>query len=546
MAKVVTLILLQRKPLKMSKTGIFNKITIAIVAVVISGSFFPGALAEETAGLEVAADVAGAGQSGCKTFGAFNIFVNSGASLTLSLEDAITSAISQNVALQIERIKPEVARTVIAKERARFDTAISAEVSAGERDSRNLTQQKTLNKSIVNYTGAVVGIEKLSPSGTRSGIELSVDRSRSASTDSLFSTRLGLSLQHPLRRGAGREVNLVSLRQAEIAHEWSEYELKVFLLDFIAQVEHQYWQYYLGLKQLEIVRESQDLARQQLDETRKRIEAGSIAESEEAAAEAEVALRTEDLINAESEAVSRAISLLRSVNPDSASFWQVRPELSDEPVLTRSERQSLTEHIEIALELRPELKQARLQLASDELQVIASRNGLLPRLDFFMNLGKTGYATSFSGSNPRLGQDGAYDISAGLTYDIVRDRRAARAEVARSRASVTMRRDAMLNLEQLIKEDVIKAYIEVERTLQQMTATAATSQKQLEKLRVEEVKFNVGKTTAFQVAQAQRDLTAARIAEVRAAVGYTSAIIDLLRADGSLLVRNGIISTEKN
>ena len=66
-----------------------------------------------------------------------------------------------------------------------------------------------------------------------------------------------------------------------------------------------------------------------------------------------------------------------------------------------------------------------------------------------------------------------------------------------------------------------------------------------EKLRVEEVKFNVGKTTAFQVAQAQRDLTAARIAEARAAVGYTASIIDLLRADGSLLERNGILSAEK-
>ena len=94
----------------------------------------------------------------------------------------------------------------------------------------------------------------------------------------------------------------------------------------------------------------------------------------------------------------------------------------------------------------------------------------------------------------------------------------------------------------LIKEDVIKAYIEVERTMQQLSATAATSQKQLEKLRVEEVKFNVGKTTAFQVAQAQRDLTAARIAEARTAVGYTTSVVELLRADGSLLERNGILS----
>ncbi len=335
---------------------------------------------------------------------------------------------------------------------------------------------------------------------------------------------------------------ITALRQAELELSWSEYELKAFILNLVASIENQYWEYYLSLKQLEIVRESLELARQQREETNKRIEAGSIAESEEAAAEAEVALRIEDLINAESAAVEKAISLLRSLNPDNADFWQIRPELTDAPVLSRPERLALEEHIAVALEMRPELQQARLMWSRDELEVVASRNGLLPQLDFFLTLGKTGYSTSFSASNPKAGDKGDYDVTAGFAYEMARGRRAARAELSRAKANALMRHEALNNLEQLIKEDVIKAYIEVERTMQQLSATAATSQKQLEKLRVEEVKFNVGKTTAFQVAQAQRDLTAARIAEARAAVGYTTSVVELLRADGSLLERNGILS----
>lgn len=481
----------------------------------------------------------------CENFGAFNIFVNSGASLTLSLDAAISQALRHNIALNVERIKPEIARTVIDKERARFDAAVGAAFSGTERIGKTLIQPLKLNKTVSNRTDASLAVEKLSTSGTLSSVDLSVNRTRSTNTDSLFATRLGVTLTHPLRRGSGRDINLVSLRQAELELEWSEYELKAFILNFVAEVENQYWDYYLSLKQLEIVRESLELARQQREETRKRIEAGSIAESEEAAAEAEVALRVEDQINAESAAVEMAISLLRSLNPDNANFWQIRPELSDAPVLTRPERLALEEHLSIALEMRPELQQARLMLARDELDVVASRNGLLPQLDFFLTLGKTGYSTSFSGSNPNGGEKGDYDISAGFTYDLVRGRRAARAELGRAKANALIRREALNNLEQLIKEDVIKAYIEVERTIQQLTATAATSQKQLEKLRVEEVKFNVGKTTAFQVAQAQRDLTAARIAEAKAAVGYTTSVIELLRADGSLLERNGIISGDK-
>jgi len=515
------------------------------VSEVIDAGAVPAAIAAEGS-MTVASDGAELSEDvSCRDFGVFNIFENSGASLTLSLDHAISSALSQNIALKVEKIGPELARTVVEKERAKFDTAVSAEFSGSERIGKTIFQQGNMGENVTNRTDAGIAFEKMSTSGTRSAVDVTFGRTRSARSDNLFSTRLGITLTHPLRRGSGREVNLVSFKKAGLDLEWSEYELKGFILNFVAQVEKQYWEYYLSLRQLEIVRESLLLAKQQRDETRKRIEAGSIAESEEAAADAEVALRAEDLINAESAAVEMAISLLRSVNPDSENFWKTRPELLDEPVLTRPDRLSLEEHISIALEMRPELQQARLMLSRDELDIVASRNGLLPKLDFFMTLGKTGYATSFSGSNPRPGEEGSYDISAGFTYDLTRGRRAARAEAARAKASAGMRREALNNLAQLVKEDVIKAYIEVERTLQQLTATAATSQKQLEKLRVEEVKFNVGKTTAFQVAQAQRDLTAARIAEARAAVGYTASIIDLLRADGSLLERNGILSAEK-
>ncbi len=59
--------------------------------------------------------------------------------------------------------------------------------------------------------------------------------------------------------------------------------------------------------------------------------------------------------------------------------------------------------------------------------------------------------------------------------------------------------------------------------------------KQAEKLRVEEVYFNVGKTTAFQVMQAQRDLTAAKHAKLKAEVDAKLAYSKLLHSMGILL-----------
>ncbi|MBW2430616.1 MAG: hypothetical protein JRF56_16775 [Deltaproteobacteria bacterium] len=64
-----------------------------------------------------------------------------------------------------------------------------------------------------------------------------------------------------------------------------------------------------------------------------------------------------------------------------------------------------------------------------------------------------------------------------------------------------------------------------------------------EKLRTENEKLSVGKSTSFLVAQAQRDLLVSRIAEVRALANYLKALIDLYRQDGLLLERHKIYSS---
>lgn len=475
-------------------------------------------------------------------FGTFNIFSKRDDSLRLTLESAIESGLSNNIALSVEKLKPQLAKSDMEIEQSRFDKSVDAEVSFADRLGKTRASSGNLNDSAANTTSAEISLSDLSTSGTRTSLGLGIDRSRSATSGNLFATRLGVSIEHPLWQGAGKKINLISLRKAELDLDLSDFEVNAYVMNLAAQIEKRYWQYYLMLKELDIVRESLELANQQRDETMKRIEAGSIPESEAAAADAEVALRQEGVINAESRAVVNAVSLLRSINPDSGEYWKLRPELVDKPVLQQPDLLDLEEHIRLALASRPELAQARLLLEKDKLDIVYSENGVLPKLDFFMTLGKTGYARSFADSSSKISGKDSYDISAGFIYDLTRGRRAAKAELSKAQTSAVMSREAIKNLEQLIIEDVINAYIEVKRTIQQLTATAATSQKQLEKLRVEEVKFNVGKTTSFQVAQAQRDLTAAKIAEVKSAVDFTTAVTELLRADGSLLQRHGIVT----
>ncbi len=99
---------------------------------------------------------------------------------------------------------------------------------------------------------------------------------------------------------------------------------------------------------------------------------------------------------------------------------------------------------------------------------------------------------------------------------------------------------ALENLIQLAQVDVRTAYIEVDRTHEQITATAATRESQEEKLRVETEKFRVGKSTSLLVAQAQRDLVVSQIGEILAIANYFKSLVSLYRLEGSLLHRRGI------
>jgi outer membrane protein TolC len=118
--------------------------------------------------------------------------------------------------------------------------------------------------------------------------------------------------------------------------------------------------------------------------------------------------------------------------------------------------------------------------------------------------------------------------------------REAKASHQRAQLSREQSEKALENLSQLVEVDVRTAYIEVNRSKQQIAASTATRKFNEEKLRIETEKFRVGRSTSFLVAQAQRDLLVSRISEVQALANYLKALVDLYQQDGSLLERRGI------
>lgn len=459
--------------------------------------------------------------------------------LTVTIQEAILMSLKNNRALVVERLNPSIQQTYEDQARAVFDPMIGGDISL-ERSHTQSPSTTGVREATADTSTIGLSLQEFFPTGTF--VEL---RAESERTDnSLYpepynETALNLSLNQSLLRGFGRDVNLVGVRQAAIKTDISQYELRGYIENLVAQVENAYWDYGLAQRRIEIVQESLKLAEQQLSETREMIAIGTMAEAELAAGQAEVAAQRQDMINAKSALAVSRLTLLRLLSLPGGNLWERDIILVHQPELPEARLDDIDVHVATALKMRPEVNQAKLALQLDELELVQTRNGLLPKMDVFITLGKSGYAESFGDSVSELSGDN-YSVAGGLSFELPLKNKSARALHQRA----TLRREqavnALDNLKQLVVVDVRAAYIEVKRSREQIDASRATRKFQEENLRIETEKFRVGRSTLLLVAQVQRDFLVSRLNEVQAVVNYLNALTDFYRLEGSLLENRGI------
>jgi len=461
--------------------------------------------------------------------------------LRVTVTDAILLSLENNRSLLVQRLTPSVQQTFEEQERSVFDPEIGATISTGSTDAERLARSGSETEAYTtNQADSRIVLEQYFPSGTTLFLEADAEMEDSSLYDDRFyETRLGMTVSQALLRGYGTDTNLARLRQARLDTRISEYELRGFTAFLVAEVEQTYWDYALAKRQIEIVQESLKVARQQLDETRELIVVGRLAKAELAAVQAEVAAQEQALIEARANKEATRLLLLRLLNPLGTNLWGTEIDLVHQPSIPKAQLEEVEQHVAVAKRMSPVLNEARLRIQRGDLELIRTRNGLLPLLDLFITLGKSGYANAFGRSVSSI-DSGGYDAEVGLSFQYPFVNRNANALHRRAQLDRDQFWAALENLSQIVEVDVRTAYIEVERTKQQIDASSVTRQFDEEKLRIETEKLRVGKSTSFLVAQAQRDLLVSRIAEVQALASYLQALTNLYRQDGSLLKRRFI------
>jgi outer membrane protein len=468
-----------------------------------------------------------------------------GDTVRYSLKEAIFTALERNPTVTIQRIRTDISRTFASEQRGVFDPFLSGSASTSTtKGQRFLGTQRTpvdLRTDVKQYG---LQLDQTLPLGTSIVANGSLSGQKSNLYTSQASGILGLTVTQPLLQGFGLGTNLATLRKANLDVDISKSELKGVAEEVAAQVENGYWDIYLAAEEEDIQEKSVELAERQLQESLERVSVGVLPELELATVRAELATRREALIDARSGYEQACLHFLFLLNPSDSTGLSLVPLPTERPLIPSDSLDTVESHEVLGMRFRSDLNQARFEFRKGQIDVVQTRNGLLPKLDLFVTLGRTTYATVMNKSFPEIDSPfRSQNIGVNLSFPLTE--RQTIAQYTRAKRSREQLELSVKNLERMAKYDIRSAYIEVLRTRQQINATRVSRELQERKLEAEQEKFRVGKSTNYLVLQVQRDFTASQRDEARSMVSYLEALVNLYLMEGTLLDRRGI-NTEPN
>jgi len=467
-------------------------------------------------------------------FGAFGSNAVSTDTLQLSLRDALTRAMRDNPLVRIERINTEAASTFVSEHRYAYEPRVKLSYGTTERSGGPYFQdshEASLSVSGTAPTGTGVevwtGASALSPA------------SRIHPNTPIGSTHqntVGITVTQSLLQGLSPSANLAPLRKARIDVSIREEELAAYAQRLLGDTERAYWDLLLSGEQMKIYEYSLELAQRLLYESEERLKTGSVAPIDLVAIRAEVASRERQLFDAATAYQQKTLYLVYLMN--APELWSASLNLTDSALEMLGNADSVSEHLEAARKFRPDLRLASMQAQKGELDLIQTKNGLLPKLDFFISLQGNSFAENFS--NAFTPDSPSSAVAAGLTLQFPFTNGASRERHRRAVFSTEQQKLSVENFSRLLEYEIRSAHMEVVRAHRQIETAETVSALQLQKLEAEQEKMAAGKSTGYAVLQIQRDLVSANLDEAQARTAYINALLALYTRDGTLLARRGV------
>jgi len=382
-----------------------------------------------------------------------------------------------------------------------------------------------------------------------------------------FFTTLALDVTQPLWRNFRWNQTQQQIRIAKKALDLSDSQFRQRVIEIITQVQKAYYDLIFAIRQVEILQEAVQLARQQHEENQQRVEAGTLPPIELHQSLAEIERRNQELIAAVAQVTVAENALKGLILPNlNDPLWRaniVPTESIEYAPLTIDEESALR----LALANRPEVKQVQLQKEQADINIRYFANQTRPALNLIARYASFGLAgtevppspefpflagrvaTLFLGGPSQAVENALRqrfrDVAIGVSISFPLRNRAAEAQLGQAKANARAVEYQEQQLRQRIAIEVRNALQNVEAARQSIEAARAARIAREKQLEGEQERFAAGMSTNFLVLQYQNMLSQARGAELQALVAYNKAIAELQRVMGTTLdVYNIRISTD--
>jgi outer membrane protein len=370
---------------------------------------------------------------------------------------------------------------------------------------------------------------------------------------------LGFTATQPLLRGYGASLNRRFIRIAGNEQKITSLLFQQQLILTVYGVIRLYTDLVALTEDEKVKLETVSLAEKLLSDVRAQVEEGTLAQVEMTRANAQVFSTRQDLINArglreEQEAIFKNVITRRGNEDPEVARARILP-TDTLTIPATDEIRPMQDLIGDALAHRPDLDQARLQIAISQIGLEGVRNLARPQLDLvgvMQNNGLAGQANPFV-ANPDPGFIGGYGgvlgqlfarnyptYGVGLQMTLPLRNRVAEADLARDELQVKQSEIRLRQLQNQARLEVEDALIAMRRARASYEAAAEARRLQDESLSAEQAKFEVGASTSFFVIQYESLLAQARSTEVAARSSYVKAKAALQRAMGTILDENHI------
>jgi HAE1 family hydrophobic/amphiphilic exporter-1 len=482
--------------------------------------------------------------------------INNPRALQLSLTEALGTAMRENLGIELQSYDYQMAAHSLRSQYGIYDWLGSGTVSHGSAQSATISAAEPAEQTTSRFN---LGVAQNLPAGGSWFLGLNQTRQTTiggfTEVSPAYRPILIFSATQPLLRNFGVDVTGRGVLIARNTLGISREAFRTALMNTAVGVEQAYLNLVYARRNVEVVKESLFLARDQARITQIRIDVGASAPLDILQPRVQIATTEEQLI--------RAVALVRAAEDDLRALMNLPPAEWDRPIIPTDpvEYQATTVEMDSAvsraMELRPELRQARLTTDTRRVQYVYARNQARPQLDFGINYSASGLAGRAADVDPNTGvitftripystaveQVFGNDFPSWtftLTAEVPFTNIGARAEAKRAELDLESSRVDQEQTRQTIMTDVRQAVRDIDTAARSIVASRTARDAAERNLEAERRRYENGMTTNFQVLQIQQQLSDARVRELQALVGYNQAVANYHRQVGDILETHNI------